>query len=633
MKLQTPFDKKLADCPRPGEGVHAWILGAANVAALTGVSREEAAKRIVEKMPRAETPHGEVDAAIEKAFSENGGGGVSMYRGVKDNAGTVAPLVEILAGIQSGQWAELVRTVRNADTPEARAAKACLPGFTTGGVFERRKADRLKRHSGFLILDVDKLPSVHDAEATRDQLGDDVHTLASFVSPSGLGAKAVIAIDRPKDAEEHKAAFRAVVEYWRERGVEADTSGQDVSRLCFVSHDEHAIVKDTAAPFKWRDAEAAAEPKPYTTRAWDELARLILEPPEIVWAGWTLGALCVFFGVGGLGKSRLALDLARCQVLGWQFAGMDTAPRPLKHLFVGSENSIHRLQHDVRKMSGGLTPAQMALLGDHIRLATLEAFDDVNIAMTANNEGKWRATLEAFPPDVLWVDPFGDVLDGEANADDAIRSTLGNLRRLLRKVSPNAGLGVLAHSRTGAGNLLQAVGYDASNFGKGSKALFSAARVVWNLAPGDDGDDPPVVCVQAKSNDAQRVAPFAVRLDHDTMTYCRDDGFDFTAWQEDLAYQARGRRGQKKAATLSAEEATEALGGEAYTSAEVVQKLRGAGATRDHAKDLIRKLTLDGVWETWRPPVKNPPVFVGLPGAIKAKQAEVRERLQGRLPT
>jgi hypothetical protein len=71
------------------------------------------------------------------------------------------------------------------------------------------------------------------------------------------------------------------------------------------------------------------------------------------------------------------------------------------------------------------------------------------------------------------------LLDGEANSDEDARQTLSALRRLLRKVSPAAGMGILAHARTGARNIAQAMGYDAANFGKGSQSpLFGGALCV-----------------------------------------------------------------------------------------------------------------------------------------------------------
>jgi hypothetical protein len=319
----------------------------------------------------------------------------------------------------------------------------------------------------------------------------------------------------------------------------------------------------------------------------------------------------VIFGVGGLGKSRVALNIARNQALGLPFAGLPTAPRPLRHLMMGSENSIHRLQYDIRKMNVGLTAEQIATLGAHVRLATLEGPEDTYIALTPANVERWRLTLEEHRPEVLWCDPWGDILDGDGNSDDDARATISTLRRLLRKVSPEAGLCILAHSRTGATNILQAVGYDSANFGKGSKALYSAARCVWNLAPGSESEDPPLVCAHAKCNDKPKEKPFAIRLDPETMTYNREDGFDLEAWQAELSARARGKRGPKKGPAMTEEQAVEALGDKVGTTAEVIQILRDRGANKDDAADLLKRLVLAGTWEQWRPPTKNAPTYNG----------------------
>lgn len=389
-------------------------------------------------------------------------------------------------------------------------------------------------------------------------------------------------------------------------------------------------MKDEAA--KAGEAEAdETTPRPYAVRAWDALARMILESPLMIWGGWVLGALCVVFGQGGLGKSRVALNLARNQVLGLPFAGLPTASRPLKHLFMGSENSIHRLQHDVRRMSAGLSAEQVALLGEHIRMATLEGPEDTYISMTVTNAARWQATLEAWPPDVLWVDPWGDVLEGEANSDEDARATISNLRRLLRKVKPEAGLCILAHSRTGANNILQATGYDAANFGKGSKALYSAARCVWNLAPGDESENPPLVMVHAKSNDSRKHPPLAVRLDDESMTYSVEEGFSLEQWQADLSAAARGKRGPKKGPAMTEDEAVEVLGDDARTMTEVHQLLRDKGATKEAAGDVVKRLVLAGTWEQWKPPTKSAPTYVGPLDAIRRKRKAVSEQLQREL--
>lgn len=372
-------------------------------------------------------------------------------------------------------------------------------------------------------------------------------------------------------------------------------------------------------------------PRPYAVRSWGEIARMHLPPPEIVWGGCALGGSWAFFGIGGLGKSRLALNVARNQVLGLPFAGLPTAPRPLRHMMMGSENSIHRLQYDIRKMNGELTAEEVAKLEHHIQLATLEGEEDTDISLTPANVERWRLTLEGWPPDVLWADPWGDLLDGDANSDDVARAAISVLRRLLRRVNKDAGLGILAHSRTGANNIAQAVGYDAANFGKGSKALYSKSRCVWNIAPGDESESPPLVMVHAKHNDTPGEKPFAVRLDPDTMTYHRDDGFDLEQWQADLSARARGKRGPKKGPAMTEEQAVEALGDKVGTTAEVIQILRDKGATKDNATDLVKRLVLAGTWEQWHAPVKNGATYVGPPDALKKKRAEVADKLQKKL--
>ena len=372
--------------------------------------------------------------------------------------------------------------------------------------------------------------------------------------------------------------------------------------------------------------------QPYSTRGWAELGRLLLVP-KVYWWGQTfaLGELGVIFGQGGLGKSRMALNLSRNQVLVADFAGLPTGSKPLRHLHMGSENSIHRLQHDVRAMSNGLDQEQLALLDSNIRLATLENQDDpfITVANPANVK-RWKATLEAFKPDVLWVDPWGDVLDGEANSDEDTRATLATLRRLLRAVNPEGSLVVLAHSRTGANNIAQAIGFDAANFGKGSKALYSAARVVWNLAPADETETPGVVCYCAKNNNGPRPVPFAVVLDPDTMSYSLDPDFDFDAWQDLVAQRAKGSRTVKRA-RLTAEKVMEIVGSRSWTMTEARQLLRDAGATRDEAEDHIKQHVLAGSLVQWRPPLKNTPIYVGTAAAIANRKVQVADQCQLKL--
>lgn len=384
------------------------------------------------------------------------------------------------------------------------------------------------------------------------------------------------------------------------------------------------------------DGEAAEPVRPYSTRSWGEVSRLNLPPPV-----WFLGECFalghgrvrphVIFGQGGLGKSRIGMNIARNQVLGFPFGGMETGTGPLRHLLMGTENGIHRLQNDIRKMSAGLSPEQLALLESHIWLATLEAADDpyVTLSDPANVE-RWRATVEERRPDVLWVDPWGDVQAGDANAETDARWTISELTKILGSVKRDAAITILAHARTGVKNIMEAVGYDGANFGKGSKALYSCARSVFNLAPGNEDENPPVLVACPKNNDGPRPPTFALELDPASMTYNYIEEFDVDAWLEEMRERASGRKKTVRI-ELTDEEALAVLGSQSDTVTQVRKRLRKAGMTRDDADDMMRRLVDDGHWERWRPPEKNPPTYIGTEAAIKVRREKWMEKRQRKM--
>lgn len=373
---------------------------------------------------------------------------------------------------------------------------------------------------------------------------------------------------------------------------------------------------------------------PYSTRTWGEVFRMQLPPLIHFWGNcFAIGRLGVIFGQGGLGKSRISLNISRNQVLGLPFGGMSTGDKPLRHLHMGSENSIHRLQADIRAMSIGLSQEQQDRLAEHIFLATLEMPDDpyVNLSDPANVE-RWRATIETRAPDVLWVDPWGDVQAGDSNADTDARWTISELTRLARTANHNAAVSVLAHSRTGVKNIIQAVGYDAANFGKGSKALYSCARCVFNLAPVDESESPPVLVYCAKNNDGPRVPPFVLRLDTERMLYELDAGFDLDAWASDLQARGNGKRLATKTKRLTDVDAMETFANEAMTKTQAHNLLRDHGASRDDAPDIVRRLLAAGTLDQWQPSGKNQPTYVGTPDAIRKRREQWNQDRQKQLP-
>jgi hypothetical protein len=148
---------------------------------------------------------------------------------------------------------------------------------------------------------------------------------------------------------------------------------------------------------------------------------------------------------------------------------------------------------------------------------------------------------------------------------------------------------VLHHARTGKANIIQVAGYDKGNFGKGSKALYSGARAVLNIAPGDPEDHAKIVVVCAKANDANPFEPIGAILNEETMLYEVDPGFDPRAWADDVEGKRAGATEKVHLAQLieicrtspeggeGAKEIHAAIGGEEFCTLRTVERKLAAG--------------------------------------------------------
>lgn len=173
---------------------------------------------------------------------------ISMVADARSTACRDARAVAVLEGVRGGRWREPVEAIR-AEYQRAAAAgldakeavsgmKRAAPGVLWAGRFERRRGDSLIAHSGLLVLDLDGLTADRIA-AAREKLTASAHVAALFLSPTGTGLKVLLKV--PADPARHAASFSAGAALVRElTGVEADPSGKDVARLCFVSYDPDA---------------------------------------------------------------------------------------------------------------------------------------------------------------------------------------------------------------------------------------------------------------------------------------------------------------------------------------------------------------------------------------------------------
>lgn len=97
----------------------------------------------------------------------------------------------------------------------------------------------------FIVLDIDDLPSIEEAQKVRDMLCRDrfVETPLCFVSPSGRGVKWVVELpDWTKELPflEQWTALRNHLAF--HYGLKADPTGKDVCRSCFIGWDPECYV-------------------------------------------------------------------------------------------------------------------------------------------------------------------------------------------------------------------------------------------------------------------------------------------------------------------------------------------------------------------------------------------------------
>lgn len=284
----------------------------------------------------------------------------------------------------------------------------------------------------------------------------------------------------------------------------------------------------------------------YTTRdPFEILSDESEEPPEI-WGGLTLqrSQLMEVIGSSGLGKSRLMLNLAINQILGRPFAGLPVYDQPLTWLFFGNENSFYRYRYDLRKMVSILNAEEQAKLRGRIWLPTVENPGDsyLSFALQENIE-KFKATIRLRKPDVLVLDPWGAIIDGDELSDQDVRRTLSMLLAAINEVSKDKPLPViiLNHSRMGIKEMVKASGPDAANFGKNSKAIFTVMRNVWNLRRGseEDAEEPIIELIHAKCSDRPLYPKKAVQLNPRNLHYFEVPNFDHEAWQLKLENESK----------------------------------------------------------------------------------------------
>lgn len=137
--------------------------------------------------------------------------------------------------VRDGKWQDLIIPLRAAKQrgEDIKAMKEDLPMVTGSGSFKVRNGESLEKHSGFLVVDIDKLPPKRLAEL-KEELQSDSLFYSVFLSCSGTGLCGFVKVN-PK-AHEESFFFLSEHMYYKYE-VNIDTNCKDITRTRFVTYD------------------------------------------------------------------------------------------------------------------------------------------------------------------------------------------------------------------------------------------------------------------------------------------------------------------------------------------------------------------------------------------------------------
>jgi hypothetical protein len=275
-----------------------------------------------------------------------------------------------------------------------------------------------------------------------------------------------------------------------------------------------------------------------TTRTPDELLALPDDASDNLLGDrlLTVGGSLVVAGPGGIGKSRLLLQLAACCIVGRQWLGLETRAAGKRWLVLQAENSNRRLRFDLAKLREWVGESDWPQVNANLTVHTLETDLDSLLSLDDPEAcDRIRALIQLHKPDVVAVDSLYNVAAGDLNADNDMRQTVLSMSRVIRAGNPRRSIVCLHHALTGKAGAARAVGWDRASYGRNSKVLHQWTRGQVNLAPASPDDAALLVVSCGKTSDGREFAPFAIRLDPATMVYTPEQNFDLAAWQADVS--------------------------------------------------------------------------------------------------
>lgn len=158
--------------------------------------------------------------------------------------------VNLLNWLTDNSFLQLQNNVRAiADKGKRDIEKGKLPCITPSGLFTKRGAGNLIKHSGLIQVDIDE--KGNGVIANYNELKKELCKIPNVAycghSVSGKGYWLLIPVAFP---ERHKQHFEFIRKYFEAKGIIIDKACSDVSRLRVYAYDSEGYFNHTAKPLQ-----------------------------------------------------------------------------------------------------------------------------------------------------------------------------------------------------------------------------------------------------------------------------------------------------------------------------------------------------------------------------------------------
>jgi hypothetical protein len=186
--------------------------------------------------------------------------------------------VSLASLLLSDRWKDQVQAVRDeVDTDRQKEKKQALPAFMPSGLFSKKVAEGLQRHSGFICIDIDGKDNPDmDIEQAKQQLAEFAEMAYIGLSVGGKGLFCVVPIAYPDKHGEH---FLALQSDFKEIGIKIDDQCKDITRARIVSFDPNPYVNEQAEAYTFTKRKPQPKPpiKHYSHNDSEETIRKVYE--------------------------------------------------------------------------------------------------------------------------------------------------------------------------------------------------------------------------------------------------------------------------------------------------------------------------------------------------------------------